>query len=280
MIKPNKVTLPYFDYLLASLQDEDDAVGKSFGRHVHWGYWEQPGRAELSSDDFADAAENLSRQVCAAAGIKDSMRILDVGCGFGGTIAHLNENFADMELLGLNLDDRQLARACRQVKALGRNKIQFQQADACVLPFRNNSFDAVLAVECIFHFPDRKRFFQEAQRVLKPGGFLALSDFVPSEVLLPVARINWPESLSIGFYGKCNFQTTGKKYRQLAHETGLELEVDNDITVNTLPTYTYLRKLGAKRALNNIAGVFETLTLEAISRLRLLKYMVYSFKKL
>src|SRR5438034_5931485 len=44
------------------------------------------------------------------------------------------------------------------------------EADACALPFPDASFDRVLAVECIFHFPSRLRFLKEAARVLKPGG--------------------------------------------------------------------------------------------------------------
>ena len=157
----NKVNLPYFDHLLTALNENNEDVKKSFGRHVHWGYWQQPEQAVQTADDFAIAAENLTAQVCSVANIKGNQRILDVGCGFGGTVAYLNEKYNDMELLGLNLDDRQLVRAKEQVQAIANNKIQFQQGNACVLPFSDNSFDVVLAVECIFHFPDRKQFFQE-----------------------------------------------------------------------------------------------------------------------
>jgi cyclopropane fatty-acyl-phospholipid synthase-like methyltransferase len=36
---------------------------------------------------------------------------VDVGCGFGGTIASLNEHFSDLQLTGVNIDLRQLDRA-------------------------------------------------------------------------------------------------------------------------------------------------------------------------
>lgn len=276
----SKVQLPYFDYLLASLEESDSIVEKSFGRHVHWGYWEQPAEAERTADDFAAAAEHLTGKVYKAAKMTNSSRVLDVGCGFGGTIASLNENFSGMELYGLNLDERQLERARVLVRPEGQNQIQFQQGDACALPFPDQSFDVVLAVECIFHFPDRKKFFEEACRVLKPGGYLALSDFVPGRILRPVTSIRLPPPMNVGFYGQCNIQCTAEQYRSIAEQTGFDVMLEEDITENTLPTYAYLRSLGLKKGYGNFAAIFETLVLEMISRSRLLKYLVLSFQKL
>jgi cyclopropane fatty-acyl-phospholipid synthase-like methyltransferase len=84
---------------------------QAFGRHVHWGYWENPKKADGSVSDFVAAAENLCQRVCDAASVKDGAKLLDVGCGFGGTIASLNERITNTVLVGLNIDERQLIRA-------------------------------------------------------------------------------------------------------------------------------------------------------------------------
>ena len=70
-----KVNLPYFDYLLACLKDGNDAVETSFGRHVHWGYWQRPDQASLTEADFAEAAENLTHELCLAGKIRDGLKV-------------------------------------------------------------------------------------------------------------------------------------------------------------------------------------------------------------
>lgn len=273
------VDLPYFDYLLAAIRDNKADIESSFGRHVHWGYWEQPYRASLSGEDFSVAAERLSTELCIEAQLNNGQQIADIGCGFGGTIALLNGKFNSMRLFGLNLDDRQLQRAKQMLTADNGNVIQLLQGNACTLPYADASFDAVLAVECIFHFPNRERFFHEAIRVLKPGGCLVLSDFIPVRAILPLFKLELSKALGTGFYGSCHVDCTKQDYRSLAAKTGFEVKAERDITVNTLPTYRYLRKLGAQNGLANKSAQIETFTIEVLSRLKLLKYFIYSFQK-
>ena len=75
----------YFDTLIDKFVD-DPSLEEAFGQHIHWGYWENPTKATGSLKDFAIAANNLSKLVIEKAGIIDGVKLLDAGCGFGGTI--------------------------------------------------------------------------------------------------------------------------------------------------------------------------------------------------
>ena len=278
MAPESTVNLPYFDCLLQELAKNNTEMELAFGRHVHWGYWEDPNSADSSIEDFAQAAERLTQQVCDAAQINPGDRILDVGCGFGGAIASLNERFSPLTLVGLNLDERQIARAREQINPNPGNQIEFVQGNACQLPFPDNAFDVVLAIECIFHFPSRQRFFQEARRVLRPGGKFALSDFVLAPDVSPWVKL-WsalaPDKIS-QTYGSINANFTLQNYRQLSQKEDLVVIKEQDITIQTLPTYSVVKKLFRDAGNKNAEAA--TATIHLISHWKLLRYVILSFE--
>jgi ubiquinone/menaquinone biosynthesis C-methylase UbiE len=276
MVSP--VDLPYFDFLLELLKDEHPDVMEAFGRHVHWGYWENPREADGSISDFAQATEQLCQRVCDAAHITDGLKILDCGCGFGGTIASLNERFSNLDLVGVNIDERQLERARSQVHPLNQNAIAFVCADACNLPFEDNSFDGVLAVECIFHFPSRETFFKEARRVLKPGGYLAICDFVPLQFSIPISQFLGKLFVNSvhNTYGKVESNFSRSTYRNLAQKAGFIPRIEEDITRNTLPTYPVVRKLCLKHKEAETEKI--TAGAELMGKLGITRYLILSFE--
>lgn len=238
--------LPYFDRILAELEKKDSDLARIFGKHIHWGFWHDPDSADNSIESFSKATDQLSEQHFEAAGISDGMSILDTGCGFGGTLSLLNDRYKQLDLNGINIDPRQIARAVDQVQAREdcANTVQFKVGDACKLEYEDARFDVVIAVECIFHFPSREQYFKEAFRVLKPGGRLVISDLVaygPTLVPFSLMCIRYLSSMK-SFYGDLGTTVTQSAYKRLARNTGFSVLEVRNITAGTLPTYDFLEK--------------------------------------
>jgi SAM-dependent methyltransferase len=63
------------------------------------------------------------------------------------------------------------------------------QGDAEALPFADAEFDVVLNIESSHNYPHLEKFFAEAVRVLKPGGYLVHADMMTSSFRAQLARI-------------------------------------------------------------------------------------------
>lgn len=272
--------LPYFDLLIDERKD-GGATGLLWENQVHWGYWEDPKAAKKTRADYIAAMEQMNTVLLHAAKVSDMQTLLDAGCGFGGTIQQINAAHTNMNITGLNIDPRQLAAAEEQTTPMNGNEIDWVEADACRLPFENNTFDRVLAVECIFHFPSREQFLAEAARVLKPGGYLAVSDFVPTMMFFgktPIWMAIRPRiAKSYGALGDVPL----RGYKAMGRRAGLQLVAQRNIRKNTLPTYPFLlkffREQGSAEAHNTMS--VGTRWMQWLSLLGLIQYQVYTFQK-
>ena len=272
--------LPYFDQILERIGGDSSAgLRSAFARHVHWGYYADPERADTSVEGYADAAEALTDLVVSLAAVSDGHTVLDIGCGFGGTLAHIAEKRRDCRLFGLNLDLRQLRHGRHLVADVAANEVALVQGDATVLPFAGSSADAMVAIECVFHFPSRRQFFREAARVARPGARLAMTDFVLREgSLSDLAR--WVEGAdrpAIDFYGTNGTPLTSAAYDRLAQRAGFTVVRDDDITRHTVPTYQAMAELYEKAGLPD--GVEASRYLAQIADTGFVEYHVMAFER-
>jgi phthiocerol/phenolphthiocerol synthesis type-I polyketide synthase E len=103
----------------------------------------------------------------------DGKRVLDVGCGRGGTIYTLKTFFKPATLTGLDLSPTAIE---FDQKAHGDPRTAFHVGDAENLPFADRSFDIVTNVESSHSYPTIHRFYSEVHRVLTPGGYFLYTD--------------------------------------------------------------------------------------------------------
>jgi MPBQ/MSBQ methyltransferase len=225
---------PYFDLLIDGFK-----AGRT-GRHVHLGYWDAapPPASPCMADEFEAAQARLCDIFLGLADLDDGQSVLDVGCGFGGTLAALDHRWRDMRLVGLNIDRRQLD-ICRTLEAHRTNSLSFALADACAMPYRPSSFDRLLCLEAMFHFRSRSSFLAQAARTLRSGGRLALTDILmknPGDrAPLDIAVLE--ETLRREYGPWPQLWASFDRILESARRCGLTLERTIDATDQTLPSY-------------------------------------------
>jgi microcystin synthetase protein McyJ len=129
--------------------------------------------------------------VADAAGFAAGDELLDVGFGFAEQDFLWLERYGLKKITGLNITPLHVERAQARVRERGlTDKMDLRLGSATEMPFEAGSFDRVTALECAFHFDTRERFFDEAFRVLRPGGKIATADVLPSPGYAPMGFVN------------------------------------------------------------------------------------------
>jgi ubiquinone/menaquinone biosynthesis C-methylase UbiE len=260
---------------------EEGGEPPPYWRAFHWGLYDDPMDQDNTLDGYVRAGEQMTEHVVAAAGVTDGARVLDVGCGFGGTVDHVRARQRDVWAVGLNIDERQVRAARQLLVTHGRGPagpVPFITADGCRLPVADASFDHILAVECIFHFPSRKQFFKEVARVLRPGGTLALSDFLfAPKALTTLSAANDGSFQKQAYYGHSTRPLTEAGYGRLARSVGLDPVLVDNVSDRTMPTYGALRMIYSLQGMAD--GVAAVDASEWLARSGAWLYHVLSFRK-
>jgi sterol 24-C-methyltransferase len=106
-------------------------------------------------------------------GVKKGAKVLDCGCGVGGPARNIS-SFTGAHVTGITINQFQVDRGnTLSVQQGAADRVKLVQGDFMKLPFEDNSFDAVYAIEATCHAPDRVGVYSEILRVLKPGGIFA-----------------------------------------------------------------------------------------------------------
>lgn len=111
--------------------------------------------------------------------IRRNESVLDIGCGAGvDTIIAASLAGPAGQVTGIDLVPAMLARARENARLARADNVTFLEATAEQLPFRDNSFDAVISNGVFNLVVDKAKALAEVYRVLKPGGRFLLADQV------------------------------------------------------------------------------------------------------
>ncbi|MBM3148779.1 MAG: methyltransferase domain-containing protein [Chloroflexi bacterium] len=122
-------------------------------------------------------------QMIERSGIKEGMKVLDLGCGSGAFTPFIARTVGEKgKVYALDIQADMLAQLERKLaKPENRDikNVKLVRANAYELPFDDGFFDLVYMVTVLQEIPDRKRALQEVGRVLKKGGILAVTELFP-----------------------------------------------------------------------------------------------------
>jgi tocopherol O-methyltransferase len=199
----------------------DEHYRALWGEHVHHGLWEHDApRAPVEA-----ATRHLSERLIALAGIRPGDRVVDVGCGYGGTSRLLAREHG-AAVTGLTLSAAQAAHAAAVGGRPGDPEIVVRDWLANGLP--DASADTVLAIECLSHMPDKPRAFAELGRVVRPGGTVVLTDWLARS-----RRSGWRDRAllePICAEGRLPSMHTPAEYGELLRGAGLEVVAFEDVS--------------------------------------------------
>ena len=167
----------WLDYRLVWLEPSNFAI--------HFGYHDGERRSH------AEALVQMNRVLADLARIGQGQRVLDAGCGVGGSSMWLAEH-RGAQVLGITPVRSQVARARAFARRRGLSHlIRYRLADYADTGLPSASFDVVWALESLCHARDKAAVYREFARVLRPGGRLVIAEYARSARPLP----GWKEQL-------------------------------------------------------------------------------------
>ena len=150
------------------------------------------------------------------AGIKPTDKVLDAGCGVGGSSIFM-ASVLGCNVTGITLSKRQVQQANENAaKKNVAELVNFKAINYSATDFPDASFDVVWGCESICYADDKEKFIKEAYRLLKPGGRLVVADgfvtdFVNNEN--PIIR-QWADGWQV------NYLESPERFQNFMQQTG------------------------------------------------------------
>lgn len=203
-----------YDYKLAWYKKDNPAL--------HFGFYEKE-----EAENHYEALSHTNKVLAKRAGVTDGATILDAGCGLGGSSFWLAQNF-NVQVTGISLPTKQIKSCQDRARTLElKGTTRFVQADYTQTPFADKSFDIVWACESVCHATQKIDFFNEAFRLLKPGGSLVIAEYIRAKRPLSTVDENLLKKKWLNNWAIDDIDTKNEHQNNLKKVGFDHIEIDN-----------------------------------------------------
>ena len=189
-------------------------------------------------DEFHTRGKESTVELASLAQLQPHHRVLDVGCGLGGSARYI-ANEHGCSVVGIDLTDEYVDVANKLTELVKlADKVSFKQGSALELPFPSENFDIVWTEHTQMNIADKEKFYGELSRVLKPNGRLVFHDVFLGTAREPHYPTPWAEydslsSLCTQEEAKSAIQNSNLKVNEWEDKSKKSLEFFKEIIKKT-----------------------------------------------
>jgi ubiquinone/menaquinone biosynthesis C-methylase UbiE len=168
-------------------------------------------------DQFHVRGVEATEAIAALLEVAATDLLLDVGSGVGGPARYLATRFG-CRVTGIDLTAEFCDVARHLTRLLGLEaRVKFEQGDALAMPFAGDSFDGAYSMNVSMNIADKPALYREIRRVLKPGGWLLLSELAKG----PGPDLDYPTPWAAS--ARTSFLATPQETRRGLEVAGFEV---------------------------------------------------------
>jgi ubiquinone/menaquinone biosynthesis C-methylase UbiE len=150
-------------------------------------------------DEFHVRGREATVELARRAALEPASRVLDVGCGLGGSARYLAAEYqCRVDGIDLTQEYVDVSNALAGMVGLS-DRVACRQASALEVPFGDATFDVVWTEHVQMNIADKPSFYGEIARVTRPGGILLFHDIFAGTGGPPHFPVPWAEEPSISF---------------------------------------------------------------------------------
>ena len=215
-----------------------------WGPHIHHGLWTADESAAVAQCQLTDTLAEMGE-------IGSGDKVLDVGCGMGGSSIRLALKRKG-EVTGITLSPIQRHWAAASAAVRGaRSRTRFLAADAETVQFDPESFGVIWSVECTEHLFDKPEFFRRASSWLRPGGRLVITVWFEGDEATSPEQRQMVEEVCTRFV--CPSLATRQDYARWIESSGLHVTQNVDWTARVLKTWEICKRRVQRSGVRHLA---------------------------